>query len=52
MVLGSLVFVLGVGRLIGNVTGMFPTIPFAGYVVMAAGGAMVGAGNRASDEGS
>jgi membrane-bound ClpP family serine protease len=50
-VLGSVVFVLGVGLLIGNVTGIFPTLPFAGFVVMTIGGAMVGAGSRGREQG-
>jgi hypothetical protein len=48
MVLGSVVFVLGVGLLLGNVTGIFRTVPFAGFVVTTIGGAMLGAASRGS----
>jgi hypothetical protein len=41
---GGLVFVLGVGLFLGNVTGLFPTFPFAGFLVMTLGGALLGAG--------
>jgi len=50
-VVGGLVFLVGAGLFIGNITGMFPTVPFAGFVVMTIGGAMVGAGNRNSAQG-
>jgi hypothetical protein len=45
--LGGLIFVVGIGLFIGNVTGVFPTFPFAGFIVMGIGGAIVGAGQRA-----
>jgi hypothetical protein len=35
---GLLVFVIGVGLFIGNVTRVFPTFPFAGFLVMTIGG--------------
>jgi len=37
---GALVFVGGILLKIGNITGMFPTFPFAGYLTMLAGAAM------------
>jgi len=46
-VLGGLIFAVGIGLFIGNVTGIFPTVPFAGFVVMGIGGAILGAGQRA-----
>jgi hypothetical protein len=45
--LGGLIFVVGIGLFIGNVTGIFPTFPFAGFIVMGIGGAIFGAGQRA-----
>jgi hypothetical protein len=45
---GGAVFALGIGLLIGNITGLFRTFPFAGYLTMAVGGAIYGAGQRAS----
>jgi uncharacterized paraquat-inducible protein A len=47
---GAVVFTLGVGLLIGNVTGLFPTFPFAGFVVSTVGVAILGAGCRAFAE--
>ncbi len=35
--IGGIVFLSGLGLFVGNVTGIFPTIPMAGYLVMAAG---------------
>ena len=45
--LGGLIFVVGMGLLIGNVTRLFPTFPYAGTIVMIIGGAIIGAGKRA-----
>lgn len=45
--LGGLIFVVGVGLFIGNVTGLFRTFPFAGFIVMGIGGAIVGAVQKA-----
>jgi hypothetical protein len=39
--LGVSVFAAGVLLFIGNITGLFPTIPFAGYITMAIGSAMI-----------
>jgi hypothetical protein len=44
---GSLVFLLGIGLFIGNRTGLFRTVPFAGSLVMALGGVLVGVGASA-----
>ena len=45
--LGGLIFVVGIGLCIGNMTGIFPTFPFAGFIVMGIGGAIFRAGQRA-----
>jgi hypothetical protein len=42
--LGGLIFVVGIGLFLGNKTGLFPTFPFAGFIVMGVGGAIVGVG--------
>ncbi len=47
-VLGAVVFVVGIGLVIGNQTGMFPTFPFAGFIAMVIGGAIFGVAERAS----
>jgi hypothetical protein len=44
---GALVFVLGVGLFLGNVTGLFPTFPCAGFVVTTVGAVIWGAGRAA-----
>jgi len=36
--IGGVIFVVGVLLLIGNMTGYFPTFPFAGFVFMLIGG--------------
>lgn len=36
--IGLVIFVLGILLLLGNVTGLFPTFPFAGFITMAIGG--------------
>src|SRR5262245_24384825 len=41
---GAVVFLLGAGLFLGNITGLFPTLPFAGYLVMTIGGLLLGAG--------
>jgi hypothetical protein len=41
---------LGVGLLIGNVTGVFPTFPFAGFIVMTIGGVIAGAAGAGGDD--
>lgn len=41
--LGLVVVLVGVGLLIGNVTGLAATFPFAGFIVMTIGGAIMGA---------
>jgi hypothetical protein len=40
-ILGVIVFVAGVGLFIGNVSHMFYTFPFAGYITMAIGGVIM-----------
>ncbi len=47
MVLGGLVFLVGIGVFLGNITGLFPTLPFAGFLLMTVGGALLGAAGRA-----
>jgi hypothetical protein len=47
---GALIFLLGVGLFIGNITGLFPTLPFAGFIVMMVGSLLFRAG-RASGGG-
>lgn len=45
--LGLLVTLLGAGLFVGNVSGLAPTVPFAGYVVMGLGSALLtAAANR------
>jgi hypothetical protein len=44
---GGIVVVLGAGLFLGNITGFFPTIPFAGGLVLTAGGVLVWAGSAA-----
>ena len=39
---GLLVFAAGLFLFIGNVTGLCPTLPFAGYLTMTLGGALLG----------
>ena len=41
---GGLIFVVGVGLFIGNVSHMFPTFPLAGWITMLIGGAIMRAG--------
>jgi hypothetical protein len=45
--LGSVLLIVGIGLLIGNVTGLFPTFPFTGFIVMTIGGALFAMGARA-----
>lgn len=47
---GTLIILLGVGLLIGNVTGVFPTFPFAGFIVMTIGGVIAGAAGAGGDD--
>jgi hypothetical protein len=46
-VCGALMVLLGAGLFLGNVTGLFPTFPFAGFLVMTAGGLLFGVGKSA-----
>lgn len=43
---GGLVCLLGLGLLIGNITGLFPTFPFAGAIVLTIGSVIAGIGSR------
>lgn len=45
-ILGGFLFVVGIALFVGNVTGILPTLPFAGFIVTSIGGAFIGAGNR------
>jgi hypothetical protein len=47
MVLGVLLFLGGIALFIGNTTGLFPTFPFAGFLLMTIGGAVCAAAQRA-----
>jgi hypothetical protein len=45
--LGLLVMLLGTGLFLGNITGLAPSVPFAGFVVMGLGSALLtAAANR------
>ena len=44
MVVGAVVFLGGGVLYLGNVTGAFPSFPYAGFVVMGVGGLLEGAG--------
>ena len=46
MVLGGIIFAVGVLIFIGNVTGAFPTVPCAGWLGMVIGGGIWGAGKK------
>jgi hypothetical protein len=45
---GGLVFLVGVGLFLGNITGLLRTMPFAGYFTMTVGLATLGAAARAT----
>jgi hypothetical protein len=44
--LGGMVFVAGIFLFAGNVIGFFRTFPLAGWLTMAAGGAIMRSGER------
>lgn len=46
MILGTLLFLAGIGLVVGNRTGLFPTIPFAGCILTVIGGLVSAAGKR------
>jgi hypothetical protein len=46
MIVGGAVFALGVVLLLGNMTGAFPTFPFAGTITMVIGGIIMSTGGR------
>lgn len=37
-IIGGIIFVVGVGLFVGNISGFFRTFPGAGYLTMALGG--------------
>ncbi len=39
--IGGVIFAVGLGLLVGNLTGLFKTFPFAGGITMLIGGAMM-----------
>jgi uncharacterized membrane protein YkgB len=43
-VIGILVILVGIVLLIGNLTGLFPTFPYAGFIVMFVGGLIAKSG--------
>jgi hypothetical protein len=43
---GGVIFALGVFLFCGNVFRFFPTVPFAGYITMAIGGALFRFGQK------
>ncbi|MBV9464283.1 MAG: hypothetical protein JO317_08655 [Verrucomicrobiae bacterium] len=44
--LGALIFIVGIGLFIGNVSGKFPTFPGLGWLGMFIGGAVYRTGAR------
>ncbi|MGZ3417364.1 MAG: hypothetical protein ACXVEF_22650 [Polyangiales bacterium] len=46
MGVGGLIFVIGVGLYIGNVTGKFYSFPYAGYITMGIGAAIIAFGKK------
>ncbi len=44
LILGGVVVVLGAVLTVGNVSGLFPTFPYAGYLLMASGVGLMGKG--------
>ena len=48
---GGLLFILGACLFVGNITGLFRTFPFAGYVTMAVGIGLLGLAARARARG-
>jgi hypothetical protein len=45
-VIGGIIIVIGIGLWIGNMTGVFPTFPFAGIITIVIGSAIAGSGQR------
>jgi hypothetical protein len=45
-VLGAVVLIVGIGLFVGNISGMFPTFPGAGWLTIAVGGIMYRAGKQ------
>ena len=50
VIVGGVIGVIGAGLWIGNVTGKFHTFPFAGYITMGIGGAIVAFGRKKQAE--
>lgn len=46
MGVGALIVVVGVGLWLGNMTGKFPTFPYAGYITIGIGGAIFAFGKK------
>ena len=44
-ILGALVFIVGIGLFIGNISGAFRTFPGVGWITIAVGGIMFRAGS-------
>jgi len=44
--LGGLIVAVGIFLFCGNIFRFFPTFPFAGYITIAIGGAIFGAGKK------
>lgn len=45
-ILGTLILVIGLILLFGNMTGMFPTFPYAGFIGMVLGGLIMKLGKN------
>ena len=45
-IFGGIVVVIGIGLFLGNVTGLFPTFPLAGYLTILAGAGIYGIGQK------
>jgi hypothetical protein len=50
IIVGGVIVVIGAGLWIGNVTGKFVSFPFAGYITMGIGGAIVAFGKKKQAE--
>lgn len=48
MGVGALIVVVGVALWLGNMTGKFPTFPYAGYITIGIGGAIFAFGKKQS----
>lgn len=50
MGVGAVIFVVGVLLFAGNVTGKFISFPYAGYITMGIGGAIIAFGRKQQQE--